>query len=282
MKAAVLIPAAGASKRFAGAAEATRLAEGPSKVEAVLGGRPVFMRAVECFQQRRDVGQIILAVNPDRLDAFKLQYGDRLGFFGVQIIAGGHKERWQTVLNALGAVEADCTHVVVHDAARPLLPATLVDRLFEAATRFAAVISGLPVTDTLKRVRSTAEPIEDQADAILGTAGKQTPLVCTVERTIDRTDLVHVQTPQIFARELIQRAYAQVTAGRIDVEAMTDDAGLVEALGEPVHVVEGDPINLKITRPDDLKLAQMLLAAVEAGAAGGMARKRLFVDDDDA
>ena len=278
---AVIIPAAGSGNRFAQASDG--LATEQNKLELDLVGRPVFLRSVELFLNRPQIIQIILAVNPTQLDTFNFKYGDKLGFQGVKVVPGGEMERWQTVLNALEALKEECSHVAIHDAARPLASPVLIDRVFESAERFDAVVPGRPVNATLKKAAATAEDSESDADPlddILGSAGKSVIEAKRVLETIDRTDVVEVQTPQIFERKLLRRAYDQIQQGTVDKKGITDDACLVEALGEPVYVVEGEAANLKITRPDDLKLAAAFLQAIEQKKAVSLGRKRLFADDD--
>lgn len=285
MKIAVILPAAGVGKRFAAAATTGAEPATLSKIEMNLAGKPVFLRAIELFLNRPIVGQIILAVNPDSVDDFRFRWGDKLAFHNVDVVAGGKAERWETVLKALDAVRADCTHAAIHDAARPLTSASLIDRIFETAAKHAAVIPGLNVAATLKRVADdvASEEEADPLDAILGGGGKTTIKVRRVVETVDRSDLVEVQTPQVFELALLRRAYEQITSGKLsDRRAITDDAGLVERMGERVYVVDGESINLKITRPDDMKLAEAFLTGHERIEATKSARKRLFNDLDDA
>jgi 2-C-methyl-D-erythritol 4-phosphate cytidylyltransferase len=282
MRIAVILPAAGLGKRFNGSDAPSER----SKIELDLAGRPIFLRAIELFLNRAAVSQIILAVQPDSLDEFKFRWGDKLAFHNVTLVPGGKAERWETVLKALDAARPDCTHVAVHDAARPLASRALIDRVFEAAGRFTAVIPGLPVSATLKRVAvdESASQATDPLDAILGGAGKPGGggEVRRVVATVDRAGLVEVQTPQVFEVQLFRRAYAQITDGRLaSGTAITDDAGLIEALGEPVRVVEGEATNLKITRPDDLKLAEAYASAAQQEDAAALSRKRLFKDEDE-
>ena len=286
MNVSVILPAAGSGTRFAAGASATHadiLPGGASKVELDLCGKPVFMHAVEVFRKRRDVGRVILAVSPDGLDDFRFRWGDKLGFMGVELIAGGEAERWQTVAKALEHVEQDATHVAVHDAARPLTSDALIDRVFLAATRHDAVIPGCDVGSTLKRVDTHDEPEEeiDPLDAILGSAGKETVPVRRVVDTVDRRGLVAVQTPQVFEANLIRAAYQRIASGQIDTAAITDDAQLIEAMGESVFVAEGETSNLKITYPADAELARAVIASRQQSQAGELAKKRLFGDDDD-
>ncbi len=263
---AVILPAAGLGARFGG-----------GKIELDLGGKPVFIRAVGLFLPRPEVAGVFLAVNPDAIDEFKFRWGDKLSFMGVTVVPGGRVERWETVKLALGAVGDDYTHVAVHDAARPLTSPGLIERVFAAALRHDAVIPALPVSATLKRVGEALPPEQDAIDAILDVQPSEAGEVRPVLETIDRTGLVEVQTPQVFRMDLIRRAYEAVG----EAASVTDDAGLVEALGETVHVVEGESVNLKITRPADAELARAVVAQREADRVKEVASKRLFLDDDD-
>lgn len=223
-----------------------------------LGGRALLLRTVELFTKRDEVRSIIVAGPPDDLDAFRDRFGAQLGFHGVQIVAGGRMERWETVKNALAAVPNDATHVAVHDAARPGASDELIGRVFEAAQVHAAVIPGLAVADTLKRVSEEtvrAEAEDAVADLILGeSAEAATSKGRFVQSTVDRANLVAVQTPQVFEIGLLRRAYAQA-----DLAGVTDDAALIERLGEKVLVVDGEFRNLKITVPNDLALMRTML-----------------------
>lgn len=283
MKVAVVLPAAGSGKRFQGTDGAV-LPDGKNKLEQDLAGRPVFLRSIERFLKRTDVVQLILAVNPHGVDQFKFKYGDRLAFHNVKIIAGGEVERWQTVQRALEAVESDCTHVAIHDAARPLTSSRLIDRVLEAASQYPAVVPARSVYSTLKKVaksRAAGPRQDDPLDAILGSAGKTSVKVREIVETIDRSQIVEVQTPQVFEVGLIRLAYAQIDAGTVDSSTITDDACLVEAMGETVYAVEGEVANLKITQPDDMQLAEAYLRMAEQEEAAEIGRKRLFANDDD-
>ena len=260
MRVSVIIPAAGSSRRY-----------GTDKLGQDLGGRAVLLRTVELFTRRDEVKSIIVAGPPDELDDFRMRYGAQLGFHGVQIVAGGKTERWETVRNALAVVPADATHVAVHDAARPGASDELLGRVFEAAKVHPAVIPGLPVADTLKRVSEQAIRAEEEdaiADMILGeSAEAATSKGRFVESAIDRARVVAVQTPQVFEISLLRRAYAQA-----DLTGATDDAGLVERLGERVLVVDGEFRNLKLTVPEDLVVMRAMLGM--KAAEGRAAHKR--------
>jgi 2-C-methyl-D-erythritol 4-phosphate cytidylyltransferase len=264
MNLTVIIAAAGASRRYAEALEFDR-----SKLDEDLGGRPVLHRTVEMFTNHDAVSTVIVAGPADTqaFEQFKLRHADKLAILGVRLVKGGADHRWQTVRAALDAVPEDATHIAVHDAARPCTPPELLDRLFDAAQKHPAVIPACAVHDTLKRVAETdAQADEDPLDRILGGAGKPRGKQRTVVATIERAGLVAVQTPQVFEAALLRRAYQQNDL------ASTDDAQLVERLGQPVVVVEGDNRNIKITLPSDLPLARAVLGL--KGPEGRAAHKR--------
>ncbi len=257
MKITVIIPAAGMSTRFNGSGtDADLLGMGRSKLDEDLGGKTVLQRTIELFNTHEDVGQIIVAgpYDPEAMASFKLRHGDRLNLLGAELVVGGRDHRWQSVQAAIQSVKDEATHIAIHDAARPATPPELIDRVFDAAARFDAVIPVIPVSDTLKRV--SPETIDDQSEAdplaaILG-AGESNPMH-EVVGGIDRTDVVMVQTPQVFKNDLLMRAYQQEDL------TSTDDAGLVERLGERVVTVAGDERNMKLTRPGDLPVLRAIM-----------------------
>jgi 2-C-methyl-D-erythritol 4-phosphate cytidylyltransferase len=217
VKVSVIIPAAGASERFGGRTK---------KIFERLKDRPVFVRSIELFVNRGDVCQLQLVVAAEDMETMKERYAANIGFMGVQVVVGG-ASRTDSVRNALAKVCDEAEFVCVHDAVRPCVSPLWVDEVFAAAEKTGAAILACPVRGTLKRVG----------------AGRQ------IQRTVDREDLWEAQTPQVFAKELLRRAYEQADG------PAGDDAALVEALGEPVTVVRGDPRNVKITTRSDLSLA---------------------------
>lgn len=249
MNITVIIPAAGRSTRF-----------GPTgKLDQDLGGRPLLMRTVELFTKRQEVRTILVAAPPDSVDDFRAKHGPSLSFHGATIVEGGRAERWETVRNALAYVPDESTHVAVHDAARPAASTELLDRLFEAARTLDAVIPAVRITATVKRVGDDTTDVADHGDdalagAILGDAGRTSIDARVVLDTVNRDGLVEVQTPQVFATNLLRRAYEQD-----DLSGATDDASLVERLGETVHAIDGDARNIKITTPGDLALVRAIL-----------------------
>ena len=145
----------------------------------------------------------------------------------------------------------DIDMVAIHDAARPCIATAWIDRVFAAGVRTGAAILAIPVVGTLKRVAADH----------------------TITETGDRTGLWAAQTPQVFARDLLTRAFAAHQEGQA-----TDEASVVERLGHPVTVVQGSPINLKITCREDLKLAEQALKALPPAKLGGPAHP--FADGD--
>ena len=249
MNVGVIIAAAGRGERF-----------GPtSKLDQDVGGRALLMRTVELFTKRDEVRTVVVAAPPDTFEEFKAKYGPTLGFHGATVVPGGRKGRWENVRLALDAIPAECTHVAVHYAARPAGGAELLNRLFEAARTLPAVVPAIPITATVKRIGESsldvaANPDDALAESILGEAGRPSIEARPVLETVDREGLAEIQTPQIFEADLLRRAYAQE-----DLTGATDDATLVERLGETVHAVEGDVTNIKVTTSGDIRLVRAIL-----------------------
>ena len=223
---AVILPAAGKSSRFHD--------KHYKKPFAILSQRAVWLHAAEKFLNRDDVKQVLVVVAPDDREDFLSKFGANVAILGVDVIEGG-AQRCDSVANALEHVQAEIDYVVVHDAARPCIVDEWISKIFSAAEKSGAAIFAVPVAGTLKRVDSNK----------------------TITGTVDRNNLWEAQTPQVFRRELIVRAYAQ--RGSLNA---TDDAQLVEQMGHPVTVVPGSPINFKITTKEDLRLAEQALKAL--------------------
>lgn len=223
---AVILPAAGKSSRFRDAHY--------KKPFAPLDNRPVWLHSAERFVNRDDVKQLIVVISPEDKEAFFSKFGANIAILGIEVVEGG-AERSESVQKALERVKEDIDYVAVHDAARPCLADEWIDKVFAAAERTGAAMLAIPVSGTLKRV------------------GKDH----TVEETVAREGLWEAQTPQVFRRDLLLKAYAN--RGR---EPATDDAQLVERLGHKVTVVPGSPVNLKITTKEDLYIAVHMLKAL--------------------
>lgn len=222
---AAILPAAGKSSRFADARRKKPFVE--------LRGRPVWVRTAEAFVNREDVVQTLVCIAPEDMDWFKEKYAPNLAFMNVQIVAGG-ATRVETVQNALVRVRSDVDFIAVHDAARPLIVRKWIDAVFAAAEKSGAALPAVPLSSTIKRV--------DRGRVI---------------ETVDRNGLWGAQTPQVFARQILLDAYAK----RDGFDA-TDEAQLVERIGQPVTVIEGWPMNIKITTQDDFRMAEALVGVL--------------------
>lgn len=225
-KVAVILPAAGKSTRF--------MKQSRKKPFVELKGRAVWLRTADLYVNREDVVQTLLVVSPDDMDWFKDKFRPNLAFMSVEVVAGG-AERADSVQNALAEVSDEADFVAVHDAARPLMVKPWIDAIFQSAEEHGASIPGIPITETVKRGTSAGDS-------------------AVIDETIDRTGLWRAQTPQVFRKDLLREAYAS----RGDAPA-TDEASLVEALGHKVSLVEGSPMNLKITTADDFRMAEALI-----------------------
>jgi 2-C-methyl-D-erythritol 4-phosphate cytidylyltransferase len=232
---AAVIPAAG---------RGVRLGPGAPKALRTLNGTPMLVHAVRAMAASRYVSLVVVVAPSDgeaevkgMLDEYEHALPERTEF----LVVPGGDTRQESVKLGLDALPDDITAVLVHDAARPLVPVDTVDAVVEAVRAGApAVVPALPLADTVKQV-------EPQA------AGVPEPVVATPERALLRA----VQTPQGFERATLVRAHATVPATG---EGATDCAGMVERLGKPVVVVPGHEEAFKVTRPLDLVLAEAVLA----------------------
>jgi len=223
---AAVIVAAGAGRRMGSAL--------PKQV-LPLAGRPLVEHSLRAFQRAPSVDRIVLVLPAGFAAVFPLKLGaiEKL----AATVAGG-ETRQASVRNGLEAIAGE-EWVVVHDAARPLVMPTLIEAVLAAARDHGAAVAARPARDTVKQV---------DGRVVVG--------------TFDRDRVVLVQTPQAFRAELLRRAHREAAA---DGFLATDDAQLVERLGEPVAWVEGPATNLKVTTADDLRLAEMLLREPRAG-----------------
>ncbi|MGC9453944.1 MAG: 2-C-methyl-D-erythritol 4-phosphate cytidylyltransferase [Phycisphaerae bacterium] len=219
-KVSVILPAAGAGRRFGG---------GKSKIFQPLLGKAVFLHALERLSGRSDVIQTLLVVSRRDIRELEEHYGRELRRLGAEIVEGG-SDRTGSVRNALAKVSGDAELVCVHDAVRPCVRDEQIDAVFAAAETYGAAILAAPVHATLKQSADGAR----------------------ISRTVSREGLWQAQTPQVFRRELLLEAYSTGAAA-------TDDAELVQRLGHEVRLVESDARNVKITKPADLALAERIL-----------------------
>jgi len=256
MNIAVIICAAGKSNRFSGQKK---------KQFADVGGRAVFLRSIEFFANNDNVKQIILSIPAEDEEMIKITHGANLSFHGVKLCIGGD-ERFETVAKALELVRNDIDLVAVHDAVRCCLKEQWLDEVFKVAQISGAAMLACPVTATLKKVEN----------------GK-------IIETVDRKGLYEAQTPQVFKKNLLKEAYANLgksakgetspnggpdksnppkgevspastRVGEAGPRAeISDDSQLVEALGLKVSIVETDSSNIKITTKADIAIADAII-----------------------
>ena len=218
----VIIPAAGQGKR---------MGAGINKLLLELDGIPVLVHTLKVFEADETCTGIILAIHPqDEAEFVKLI--KKYKFNKVNNLIPGGKERQHSIYNALKTVTGNGI-ILVHDAARPFIKKEHIHRLTESAEITDAAIIGVPAKDTMKKVQNHV-----------------------VETTVERSSLWAVQTPQAFRVSLLKEAYEMAER---DHFIGTDDASLVERIGHPVMIVEGDYDNIKLTTPEDLFFAEAIL-----------------------
>jgi 2-C-methyl-D-erythritol 4-phosphate cytidylyltransferase len=220
----VIVVAAGRGTRFGGDLP---------KQYLPLDGVPILLRAVRPFASHSDVAQVVVVLAPaeaERPPSFLAELEGQT----LAIVAGG-RERSDSVAAGLGALQAGCEIVLVHDGARPFVDRGVIDAVIAHARAGEGAVAAVPVSDTIKEAVG--------ADPTL------------IGRTVPRAGLWRAQTPQGFPRRLLELAYAHAGAG---ASAATDDASLVEELGGTVRLVPDSPRNMKITTRDDLAVAEAL------------------------
>ena len=220
-KVAAIIVAAGDSQRM----------EGIDKMFAPIGGRPVLARVIDTFQNCRRIDQIIIVMNSKNIEQCRrMVAAEAEAWNKLRDICLGGKQRQDSVVEGLKRLK-EGEWVVIHDGARPLVTADLIERGLEAAKETGAAVAAVPVTDTIKFVNSSE----------------------IVRQTLPRQNLRAVQTPQVFRIDVIKNTYKYTTGD------VTDDAALVEKAGYKVKLYMGSYDNIKITKPDDLAVAEALL-----------------------
>ncbi|MGE5303263.1 MAG: 2-C-methyl-D-erythritol 4-phosphate cytidylyltransferase [Alphaproteobacteria bacterium] len=226
MKANAIIVAAG---------EGRRLAHTDPKPYLPLCGRPMLLRTLDKFCSARHIAKVIVvAAAPQLARCEELLRADSALKHRFWILQSGGATRQQSVKRGLDEVDADAEIIAIHDAARPFVSSALIDRSVEVAYERGAVAVGLPVRDTIKIVSREQ----------------------WVQSTPERNSLWEIQTPQVFRAPLIFEAHDR--AAKQGIQA-TDDAVLLERMGIPVYVLEGERTNFKITLPDDLFFAEALI-----------------------
>lgn len=224
----VLLPAAGLGKRFG---------SDLPKQFLKLQGRPLYTYSLDLFHAQPEVLEVVFIAPPDYVDSLKEELQ---AYTKVQVVAGG-PDRWVSVQNGFNALSKKISGVLIHDVARPLLPLQVLRACIDEVLRGNSVISALPMADTVKVVRENR-----------------------IEKTLDRSTLISVQTPQGFPYTLLNEIYSNSKKiESIPSFQKTDEGGILEALGHPVHWVKGSLLARKITEPEDFEWAAQVLAREE-------------------
>ena len=230
-KGIAVVLAAGQGKRMGGTIQ---------KQYMDLCGKPVLYYTLKAFEESELIDQVILVSGKEEKDQVRESIVDFYGFQKVTQITEGGKERYDSVWNALQIVDKmedkEESYVFIHDGARPLVDDSILKRTYEEVRRSGACVAGMPVKDTIKIVNENLE----------------------TEETPDRKKMWMIQTPQVFKAPLIIEAYRKMMA--VPHSHVTDDAMAVEmVMKHPVKMVEGSYKNIKITTPEDLKIAKVFL-----------------------
>lgn len=209
-----------------------------------LAGLPVLARTLLVFDACDPIDDIYLVIPKDDFDYCRREIISNVSLHKkIHLVSGGNR-RQESVYNGLQNIDASCRIVAIHDGVRPFVNKERVAATIEGAIKFGACILGVPAAETLKQV--------DENDIIV--------------HTLKRDHVWLAQTPQTFRCELIKKAHAKAKeAGYLG----TDDAALVERLGQPVKMIRGSRGNIKITHPEDLEMAQCLMAS-ESVASGSI------------
>jgi 2-C-methyl-D-erythritol 4-phosphate cytidylyltransferase len=221
---------------IAAAGQGARMGGGRAKQFLELAGTPIIIHTLKCFEQC-DVIHAIVVVLPEQDVAGFVALTEKHALGKIARVVAGGATRAESVWRGLQAVDQSAVEIVaVHDGARPFVTVDEITRTVAAARQYEAAILVAPVTDTIKEIEAGS-----------------------VSRTLNRAQLRRALTPQCFDYSLLRRAYEQADV-RNDSE-LTDDSVVVERLGVKVAIIEGSPRNIKITRPEDIAIAEGLLVS---------------------
>lgn len=216
------------------AGKGKRMGRDFNKQYIMLRNKPIIAHTLEKFQNSKWIDEIILVVGEDEIKFAKENIVDKYFFTKIKKIIAGGKERQDSVYNGLLAAGENCDIVLVHDGVRPFIEEEILKKSIEIARNMGAVVVAVPVKDTIKKVNKQMEVID----------------------TLKREELWAIQTPQTFQYKLLKRAHE---LARSEGNVVTDDAMMVEGLGNVVQVLQGNYENIKITTPEDLIMAEIIL-----------------------
>ncbi len=231
-----IVPAAGLG---------TRMGADTPKQFLSLDGIPVLLFTLRRLAACPAITDFVIATRAEEVESLTASISEiKLGR-PVHVVRGGDS-RQDSVANALSEMSPETDLILVHDAVRPLVTVSQIERVIAEADACDAAILGIPAMDTVKEVKRASLPND----------------VALITATIPRERVVLAQTPQVFRASLLLEAFAKA---RQDGVSASDEAGLVERMGRDVHVVVGSERNLKITRPGDMELAEFYLRQERAG-----------------
>ncbi len=225
-------PNAGAIIVAAGAS--TRMGDAGDKTLAGIGGEPLIARTVDVFERCPAITAVALVVSERNLDAIATLRDDKGWQKTIPPLVGGAR-RQDSVRAGLDALAPECEWVLVHDGARPFVTPRMIEEGLAAAADTGAAIAVVPAFDTVKRVAGDGRVVE----------------------TLDRSELAMVQTPQVFRRDVLERAHSEVS------DNVTDDAAMAERIGVEVRTFDGARSNIKVTTPEDLAVAQAMVSLAQ-------------------
>ena len=221
------------------AGQGVRMGAAQRKQYLQLGDLPILAHTILAFDQCVSIDQIVLVVPKEEIDYCRETLLPAVCLTTHLVLVPGGKRRQDSVYNGLSVLSDDDDIVLIHDGVRPFVPAELIENCIQGAQKWGACIPTLEVTDTLKKIGP------DQ----------------TIQATISRDQLHQAQTPQAFKLRLVKKAHR---LSREKKWRVTDDASLLEQIGVDVHVIPGTPDNIKITTPEDLRRAQMILNQIKS------------------
>ena len=225
MKVSVILVGAGLGLRMGGAVK---------KPFLQVHGKPIFLHTIERFARNDAISEIILVVGENEIDSLRNAWQPILDTYGIKKIIPGGKRRQDSVYNGLCQVSSDAEIVLIHDIVRPLVRKEHIEAVIAKVKESGAAILAAPMKATVKEV----------GDAL------------RIQRTVPRNTLWMAQTPQGFECKLILKVFGQFKNSDIE---FTDDAQMAEKAGYPVYIVPGTDDNIKITTPEDIRLAEALL-----------------------
>jgi 2-C-methyl-D-erythritol 4-phosphate cytidylyltransferase len=232
MRTLAIVLAGGAGKR---------MGSPTSKQFLLLDNRPILVHTLQVFEECKPVDGVYLVVNHKDLTVIQEEVLEQYRFSKILKLVIGGRLRQDSVRNGLEAIDEPCDIVIIHDAARPFVSPSFIEKSIFLMEMYDAIIPALPVKDTIKVVSKEGY----------------------VVKTLERDALWNIQTPQTFKYDLISKAYREGIAKKL---FGYDDSTFIEYMGKKVKVVEGSPYNIKITTPEDLTIARGILSQMKGGS----------------